>query len=221
SDATKELKNLLPSVEFDTVKPVNLIKTLLYVSTDEGDIVLDFFAGSGTTAHAVLLLNKFDKKKRKFILIEMEDYCFYKIIIPRLKKLAYSLDWKNGAPIGKEGYSMFFKYYELESYEDVLSKASYGNLSNETFEFFKRDPYNYYVFMNDEKMMNIVEIDYEKNSVKIFLDNLYQNIDIPESLSVSEGLKIMKIKKESVYFDKKQVNVQEISLRDLKRFLFW
>ncbi len=59
---------------FETPKPTTLIKQLLRIATDPNDIVLDSFAGSGTTAHAVLALNKEDGGNRRFILVECEDY---------------------------------------------------------------------------------------------------------------------------------------------------
>ena len=60
--------------DFDTPKPTTLITHLLRIATNPGDIILDSFAGSGTTAHAVLALNREDGGNRKFILIECEDY---------------------------------------------------------------------------------------------------------------------------------------------------
>ena len=69
-----ELKNILGSGKFSYPKPSLLIKELLSLCTQNGDIILDSFAGSGTTAHAVLALNKEDGGDRKFILIECEDY---------------------------------------------------------------------------------------------------------------------------------------------------
>lgn len=73
--AKKELADLLGTDHgFDTVKPVELVKRLLFHATQSNDIILDSFAGSGTTAHAVLNLNKEDDGNRKFILVEMEDY---------------------------------------------------------------------------------------------------------------------------------------------------
>ena len=59
---------------FDNPKPIELVQHLIELSADENAIVLDSFAGSGTTAHAVLALNKEKKTNRKFILVEMEDY---------------------------------------------------------------------------------------------------------------------------------------------------
>ena len=58
----------------ETVKPTELIKKLIFHSTTRNDIILDSFAGSGATAHAVLALNKEDNGNRKFILVECEDY---------------------------------------------------------------------------------------------------------------------------------------------------
>ena len=74
--AKKELSAVLESTShgFETVKPVNVIKQLLFHSTKHGDTILDSFAGSGTTAHAVLALNKEDGGNRKFILVECENY---------------------------------------------------------------------------------------------------------------------------------------------------
>ena len=61
-------------LKFDTPKPTQLINRILQLATDKDSIILDSFAGSGTTAHAVLNLNKADGGNRKFILVEMEDY---------------------------------------------------------------------------------------------------------------------------------------------------
>jgi adenine-specific DNA-methyltransferase len=75
-EAKKEIYNILgKQVEFGTPKPVRLIERILRIATKPGDIVLDSFAGTATTAHAVLNLNLEDNGDRKFIIIEMEDYC--------------------------------------------------------------------------------------------------------------------------------------------------
>ena len=75
ADATKELIGIFGRGQnFATPKPTNLIKKIIRISTEEDDIILDSFAGSGTTAHAALAMNKEDNGNRKFILIECEDY---------------------------------------------------------------------------------------------------------------------------------------------------
>ncbi|MDD9855450.1 MAG: site-specific DNA-methyltransferase [Gammaproteobacteria bacterium] len=74
TDATKQLANILGGKKFQTPKPVSLLKRIINISADDKAIILDSFAGSGTTAHAVLELNKEDGGDRKFILVECEDY---------------------------------------------------------------------------------------------------------------------------------------------------
>ena len=72
---TREIQEIFGNVnEFDTPKPVGLIKQILEMATDKDAVILDSFAGSGTTAHAVLALNNQDGGNRKFILVECEDY---------------------------------------------------------------------------------------------------------------------------------------------------
>lgn len=76
TDATKEILNLFNNQKiFDTPKPINLIKTLLQISTstNSNDIILDFFAGSGTTAQAVMELNAEYKGNREFILVQLDE----------------------------------------------------------------------------------------------------------------------------------------------------
>ena len=74
TQGTNELKEIFDFKTFDFPKPSELIKFICSVSTNKNSIILDSFAGSGTTAHAVLNLNKQDGGNRKFICIEMEDY---------------------------------------------------------------------------------------------------------------------------------------------------
>lgn len=73
--ATKELKAIFGGRSpFETPKPSSLIERIVQIATDEDSIVLDAFAGSGSTAHAVLLQNNKDKGNRKFVLVELMDY---------------------------------------------------------------------------------------------------------------------------------------------------
>lgn len=87
----------------------------------EGDYVLDFFAGSGTTGHAVVKLNSEDGCDRKYILVEMGEY-FDTVTKPRMQKVVYSPEWKSGKPQQRDsGVPQIIKYMRLESYEDALS----------------------------------------------------------------------------------------------------
>ncbi|HJX51052.1 MAG TPA: site-specific DNA-methyltransferase, partial [Candidatus Nanoarchaeia archaeon] len=124
NEAKLELKQLFNVKEgrdnvFYTVKPVALISHLIKPLMSRKKCVLDYFAGSGTTAHSVIKLNREEGDKRKYILIEMGEY-FDTVLVPRIKKVIYSKDWKDGKPVSREGISHMFKYIKLESYEDTL-----------------------------------------------------------------------------------------------------
>ena len=106
---TLEVKNILGKGVFSTPKPTGIIKYILEQSTDKNSIVLDSFAGSGTTAHAVLDMNKADGGNRKFILVEMMDYAD-SITAERVKRVI------NGYGEGKKsvpGTGGSFSFYEL------------------------------------------------------------------------------------------------------------
>ena len=121
--AGNELSNILYNKAFDYPKPHELIEYLFsFNSTGEG-IYLDYFAGSGTTGHAVINLNR-DGGKRKYILVEMGNY-FDLVTKPRIEKVIYSKDWKDGKPVSREGSSHCFKYIRLESYEDALDNLQF------------------------------------------------------------------------------------------------
>ncbi len=91
---------------------------------DDGDTILDFFAGSGTTAHSVINANRRDGGDRKYILVEMGEY-FETVLKPRILKVIYSKDWKDGKPVSREGTSHALKYIKLESYEDALNNIAF------------------------------------------------------------------------------------------------
>lgn len=73
TSAKRELEKLNLKDLFDTPKPIDLIKRILEISTNDNDIILDFFAGSGTTAHAVMAQNLADNGNRKFILVQLDE----------------------------------------------------------------------------------------------------------------------------------------------------
>ncbi len=85
-NANAEIVEVFGNQSFETPKPVGLIDRILHIATSPKDIVLDSFAGSGTTAHAVLALNKQDGGNRKFILVECEDYAD-KITAERIRRV--------------------------------------------------------------------------------------------------------------------------------------
>ncbi len=106
---------------FSYPKSIYTVEDALFAAgLEEGAVCMDFFAGSGTTGHATINLNRSDGDSRRYILVEMGDW-FDTVLLPRVKKIVYSKDWKNGKPVSREGTSQFFKYIRLESYEDALN----------------------------------------------------------------------------------------------------
>jgi len=202
-----------------TPKPIELIYLLSGFYMHINSIILDFFAGSGTTAHAVMKLNKKDGGKRKFILVEIGEY-FETVIVPRIKKVAYSFNWKDGKAQDADGIGGFFKYYELEQYEETLANTVYEN--HDLFIIGNKSPYEQYVFMKDEKMLKALEIDYENKKVKVDLSKLYPNIDIAETLSNLTGKWIKKIKQDEVEFeDGSIVNTKDLDYKLIKPLIWW
>ena len=94
-EARKEVKELFNKPPFDSPKPTRLIKQILKIATNKGSIILDFFSGSATTAHAVMQLNAEDGGNRKFIMVQLPEETDE-------KSEAYKAGYKNICEIGKE-----------------------------------------------------------------------------------------------------------------------
>jgi adenine specific DNA methylase Mod len=199
--------------EDNTQKTENLLRRIIQSSTNEGDMVFDYFVGSGTTVAAAHKLN------RKWIGVEMGEY-IESIVLKRMKtvlfgdirpKLSEDLNWQGGG---------FFKYYELEQYEDTLRKVKYEDST--LFDNPYEDPYNQYVFMKDLKMLEALEIDYENNKVKVDLSKLYKDIDIAETLSNLTGKWIKKINSDYVEFeDGEKINLKDLDYKLIKPLIWW
>ena len=118
---SKLLGNILGSKTFDFPKSLYTVVDAIDATTQQSPncIVLDCFAGSGTTAHAVIHMQRENMGKRKYILAEMGEY-FNAVLKPRISKIIYSQDWKKGKPVSREGISHMFKYMSLEGYDDTL-----------------------------------------------------------------------------------------------------
>ena len=116
---SKPLNKMFDEKRFDFPKSICTVFDALKMSSNEEDTILDYFAGSGTTAHAVIDLNREDGGDRKYILVEMGEY-FSTVTKPRVQKAAYSSKWKDGKPDERDGVSQVIKYLSLEQYEDTL-----------------------------------------------------------------------------------------------------
>lgn len=113
------VRQLFGAQVYDFPKPVELVEEIVAFSAGTDAYILDFFAGSGTTAHAVINLNRKDGGRRKYMLVDIED-SFETIMLPRIKKVVFREKWKDGKPQGGPGISHMLKYQYLEQYEDTL-----------------------------------------------------------------------------------------------------
>lgn len=120
---------------FPFPKSIHTVEESLRVAgLGESDYCLDFFAGSGTTGHAVVNLNREDGGFRRFVLVEMGSY-FDTVLLPRLKKVTFAPEWKDGKPKRMataeeaERSPRIVKCVRLESYEDALNNIAFGESS--------------------------------------------------------------------------------------------
>jgi adenine-specific DNA-methyltransferase len=136
SKGTNLLKNFFNEKRFDYPKSLYAVMDALIIGANKNSSILDFFAGSGTTGHSVINLNREDNGNRKYILVEMGEY-FNTATKPRIQKVIYSDIWKEGKPTTKNGVSQIFKYFKLESYEDALNNLEFKKTEEQqkTLEF--------------------------------------------------------------------------------------
>ena len=137
--ATKRLRHVLCSDDFGYPKDESVVAESIGMLCGPSESAFDYFAGSGTTGHAVISLNRKDKGNRRYTLVEMGGH-FDSTLIPRLKKVVYSNNWKEGKPITRDtGISHCFKYIRLESYEDTLNNLTFDEDPKRT-ETIERSP---------------------------------------------------------------------------------
>lgn len=197
---TDLLKKIFGEQEvFSYPKSIFAEEDCLTVSGAERDsLILDYFAGSGTTAHAVINLNREDKGNRKYILCEMGEY-FDTVTKPRVQKIIYSKDWKDGKPVSRQGSSHCFKYMRLEQYEDTLN-----NLTIEPFNIDKSnvDFYGGYIlgYMLDMETRNsLFNMQWFRNPWNMKLritrqnETREENIDVIETFNYLIGLNVKRI----------------------------
>ncbi len=184
-----ELSSLIPSgekgkhqmdalgLDFPYCHPVGLYDKLVWAVTPEGKgITLDFFAGSGTTGHSVLNLNKTDNGNRKFILVEMGDY-FHSTLKERIRRVMFSQNWRAGKPKDKDGTAGIVKYQRLEQYEDVLnnlitSPPDYDTKTELSVKYLYRPEEQQIRLKMDMRFPFSNRITYGKDSTEGFVDVL-------------------------------------------------
>ncbi len=124
--AKKDLKSIFGENQpFDYPKPVSLIKRMLQLATKDADLILDSFAGSGTTGHAVLDLNKEDGGNRKFIMVEMEDAVAKDITAERVKRAIIKYGYKEGFEYCELGKPLFNEQGQIDEECEFNQLATY------------------------------------------------------------------------------------------------
>ncbi len=180
--------------DFQTQKPEKLPERIIQASSDENSIILDFFAGSGTTCAVA------HKLKRKYIGIEMGEH-FERVILPRLKKVIGG--FKSGAAKEFNGGGVV-KVYELESYEEILRKIKYEDNDK---------PLAY-----DEQYSDLVGCKNESYTLNVeALEKM--GVDIKETLENLHGVGVEFFNEKVVKFkgNDKEVEI----LKALKEALIW
>ena len=206
--ATRLLDNILGQRVLIYPKPLELIEILARQVLDyQADVILDFFAGSGTTGHAVINLNREDGGRRKFILVEMADY-FDTVLLPRIKKVTFAPEWKDGkprrmaTPEEAERSPRIVKVIRLESYEDALNNLTFDEESGQkALELFKDDYLLSYMLRWEtrasETLLNVEKLQ-SPFSYKLHIhrdgETRERPVDLPETFNYLLGLDVQRRK---------------------------
>lgn len=202
---TGVMKNLFTEYNvFSYPKSIFAVEDSLRVSgmsPGHSGSVCDFFAGSGTTGHAAINLNREDGCNRRFILVEMAHY-FDTVLLPRIKKVSFAPEWKDGKPKRmateeEAGRSpRIIKYMRLESYEDALNNISFDDASGQGA--LKFDDYLIKYMLKwetrrSETLLNIEKLDRPFNYTLIVAkggESVEKAVDIPETFNYLLGLHV-------------------------------
>jgi len=170
---------------------------------DKFAAIVDAFAGSGTTGHAVIALNREDGGRRKFILVEMADY-FDTVLLPRIKKVTFTPEWKDGkpkrmaTPEEAERSPRIVKVIRLESYEDALNNLTFDDASSQqALELFRDDYLLSYMLKwetrHSETLLNVEKLQ-SPFSYKLHLhrdgETRERPVDLPETFNYLLGLDV-------------------------------
>jgi len=183
-------------------KSIYTVEDSIYAVSDNDCVVLDYFAGSGTTGHAVIKLNRDDSSsKRRFILAEMGEY-FDTVTLPRIKKVAFAPEWNEGKPTRQptgEEISLsprVIKYFRLESYEEALSNIEFDDAAGQQALQFEDYLLKYMLkweTKHSETLLNVNKLD-RPFSYKLHIHSDGQIrekvVDVPETFNYLLGLHV-------------------------------
>ena len=175
-DAKRAIKELFNDNPFDSPKPPSLIKQIISLSCNSQDIILDSFAGSGTTAQAVLDLNNNDSGNRKFIMVEMEDIVVKNITAERVKRVIKKYDYKDGFEYCELDKPLFNENGQIEETCDFKQFATYIYFTEtQTNIDPKRIEANFIGENGNSEFYLIYKGKYKNDLNKSFIKNLRKN----------------------------------------------
>ena len=202
ADGTRNLQDLFNEAVFTNPKPVPLLKKIFQLGTYTSEqVILDYFAGSGTTGHAVINLNREDGGRRKFILVEMAHY-FDTVLLPRIKKVTFSPEWKDGQPKRMataeeaERGPRLVKVIRLESYEDALNNLSFDGESGQVALQLEDYLLQYMLKWETRKSETLLNVEKLQTpfSYKLHIhrdgETREQSVDLPETFNYLIGLDV-------------------------------
>ncbi|MET3482771.1 DNA methyltransferase [Methylobacterium sp. 1973] len=205
---TAVLKSMFNGTKFSYPKSIHAVTDAIYIGGAAGrySSTLDFFSGSGTTGHAVINLNRLDRGKRKYALVEQGQY-FETVLKPRIQKIVYSAAWQDGKPAAPEtGISHAFKVLKIEGYEDTLNNLDLKRTDAHTslldgFSAEKRDDYLMRYMLAVEAKESLLSIsDFRKPfdyTLKVAVDSAgaweERKVDLVETFNYLIGLTVRTI----------------------------
>ena len=211
-NGTNLLKDIFGKADvFSYPKSLYTVSDSIKIALKQNETVIDYFAGSATTGHAVINLNRADGGNRKYILVEMGEY-FDSVTKPSMQKVIYCADWKNGTPQNRDtGISQIIKYMRLESYEDALSNIELSDKGSQWASLFG-DEYIIRYMLPMESRDTLLNIENFSNpfaySMKITEKNECKSrpVDLVETFNYLIGLTVSRQSKISYYLGKPAAN---------------
>jgi len=187
---------------FSYPKSIHTVGDALFAAGVEDDAYcVDFFAGSGTTGHSVINLNREDGGSRKFVLAEMGQY-FDSVLLPRIKKVTFAPEWKDGKPKRlasdeeAERSPRIVKYVRLEAYEDALGNIQVDASSGQGALSFDDYLLQYMIRWETRKSETLLNVEQlaKPFSYKLTVakgdDTIEKVVDLPETFNYLLGLHV-------------------------------
>ncbi|MCX6813551.1 MAG: site-specific DNA-methyltransferase [Candidatus Azambacteria bacterium] len=237
-------KDKTERIGYDTQKPEPLIKRIIESVSRPNDLICDFFAGSGTT------ISVSHKMGMRWLGIEVSEGFYEKYEAVKTFKIKRRSDFEILEVIKQTqtditarvrltgllgrmklvlgGYRCgisdkvifngggFFKYYELEQYEDALKKSVYNPTKDELE--------NIDFSLSEKQAKEGLEIDLKKETARFVFEKLYPDVDIAETISNLYGEKIIKITKDKIILEKREIDLNDLDFKKyepLKKLIYW